>query len=55
MREIAVWHILDHDNIVPFVGIFHPDGEWPCLISEWICNGALTLSYDVIATIFLRG
>jgi len=41
LREIAVWHILKHDNIVPFVGVIHPPESFPSLISEYMHNGSV--------------
>ena len=42
-QELAIWRILKHDNIVPFLGIaygFGMEGSMS-LVSLWMPNGSL--------------
>ncbi|KAF9232429.1 kinase-like domain-containing protein [Melanogaster broomeanus] len=42
-RELGIWRRLEHDNIVPFLGIVHGFGRHDCtsLVSLWMPNGTL--------------
>jgi len=40
-RELAVWQSLQHQNVVPFVGVALISGVLPSIISAWMCNGTL--------------
>lgn len=39
LRELSVWKNLQHENIVPFVGICHVHDQLPALVSLWMENG----------------
>ncbi|KAF9230106.1 kinase-like domain-containing protein [Melanogaster broomeanus] len=42
-RELGIWRRLEHDNIVPFLGIVYRFGRHDCasLVSLWMPNGTL--------------
>ncbi|KAF9229948.1 kinase-like domain-containing protein, partial [Melanogaster broomeanus] len=42
-RELGIWRRLEHDNIVPFLGIVYRFGRHECasLVSLWMPNGTL--------------
>ncbi|KAJ6611956.1 kinase-like domain-containing protein, partial [Mycena sp. CBHHK59/15] len=40
-REVAVWHRLDHPNIVPLLGITYDFGSHISMVSPWLENGTL--------------
>ncbi|KAF9235338.1 kinase-like domain-containing protein [Melanogaster broomeanus] len=42
-RELGIWRRLEHDNIVPFLGIAYGFGRQECasLVSLWMPNGTL--------------
>jgi len=42
-RELAVWHLVDHENIVPFIGITFIYGVLPSIVSAWMPQGTLRL------------
>jgi serine/threonine protein kinase len=39
--EAVTWRQLSHPNVLPFYGVFHPDGNIPrlCLVSPWMTMG----------------
>jgi serine/threonine protein kinase len=41
-REIKIWMQLEHENIVPFLGVTHGFGLLPALVLPWLEHGALT-------------
>ncbi|KAG1870694.1 kinase-like domain-containing protein [Suillus subalutaceus] len=41
-REIKIWMRLEHENIVPFLGVTEGFGSLPALVSPWFKNGVLT-------------
>jgi hypothetical protein len=41
-REIQLWLSLQHDNIVPLLGVADGFSPVPALVSPWFKNGALT-------------
>ncbi|KAG2358158.1 hypothetical protein BDR07DRAFT_308164 [Suillus spraguei] len=41
-REIKLWLKLEHENIVPLLGVTDGFGSLPALISPWFQNGTLT-------------
>lgn len=47
-RELTVWQKLEHDNIVPFVGIALISELLPSIVSAWMPQG-LT---DPVLTMF---
>ncbi|KAF9237147.1 kinase-like domain-containing protein [Melanogaster broomeanus] len=42
-RELGIWRRLEHDNIVPFLGVVYGFGRQECasLVSSWMPNGTL--------------
>ncbi|KAJ7159609.1 hypothetical protein C8R46DRAFT_1194899, partial [Mycena filopes] len=40
-REVAVWHRLNHANIVPLLGITYDFGTSLSMVSPWLGNGTL--------------
>jgi hypothetical protein len=39
-RELLIWGQLDHENVLPLLGITVIDGL-PCTVSEWMENGTM--------------
>ncbi|KAF9237382.1 kinase-like domain-containing protein [Melanogaster broomeanus] len=42
-RELGIWRRLNHENVVPFLGIVYGFGQHGCLslVSSWMPNGTL--------------
>ncbi|KAL5482460.1 hypothetical protein ACEPAI_9054 [Sanghuangporus weigelae] len=40
-REMKIWSRLEHRNILPFLGYYMFEKDWPALISEWMDLGTL--------------
>lgn len=41
-REIKLWLKLEHENIVPLLGVTDGFSSLPALVSPWFQNGTLT-------------
>lgn len=42
-REIKVWALLDHENVLPLLGFFSVENfRMPRLVSEWMEDGTMT-------------
>lgn len=41
IREAILWKMLNHPNILPFLGLYASEQRWkiPCLVSPWISGG----------------
>ncbi|KAI5120412.1 hypothetical protein M0805_006913 [Coniferiporia weirii] len=40
-KELHIWCKLDHPHILPLLGFFFEDNDYPSLVSEWMENGTV--------------